>query len=112
MCDDDDGDPYRVLRSEFVTARKQYLCYACGEPIALKTRHHVEVGTFGGDIDHLRHCLRCWAMMEALWDKGIRSVDPGLCCGELWENPPEHVAALAFLLPGESPAMPKREGVR
>jgi hypothetical protein len=49
-------------------------------------------------------------MVEALWKRnreageGWLAVDLNLNCGEVWRDPPEDVAALAFLLPGEDPA--------
>lgn len=101
MCDDFLEDT-TILHSDFVRAAKDHRCMACCETIHKGDRHHVYTSVFEGSVSSDRHCSRCWAICEALWrERGAVSIDLGLDCGETWEEPPEHVAALAFWLPGE-----------
>lgn len=101
MCDDyDDGDG-TVLVRRFITARKEHRCFARDERIAVGARYHRDTAAHDGTVSSFVHCTRCWAIVEALWSQGMRYVDFDLNCGDTWEDPPDHVAALAFALPGE-----------
>lgn len=102
MCDDDSYANANLQR-RFVTARKQHECYSCDEAIGVGHRYHLDINAAEGRITVTKHCLRCWAMVEALWKRGVPWVSYDLNCGELWEGPPPEVAALAFALPGETP---------
>lgn len=107
MCDIADG--YNdITNHEHRTARKEHVCEGCGETIRKGDTYHHTSALFDGHWSTWKHCERCNAMMQALFaeaDDPI-AIDPGLNCGETWESigygaPPEHVAALAFWLPGE-----------
>lgn len=103
MCDYDGDGADVVLRSAFVTARKVHKCFACRERIKAGDRYHIEQGKWDGEFTTYKHCLRCWSMVQALWRiKGLTFVEFGLDCGEIWDDPPESVAALAFALPGDA----------
>lgn len=100
MCDDD-GDGSRLLVRRFMTARKARRCFACNETIAPGATYHRDTAAHDGTVSSFVHCPRCWAIVEALWKDGRRYVDFDLNCGEIWDDPPPEVAALAFALPGE-----------
>ncbi len=56
--------------------------------------------------DEITHCLRCSAIVDALrprlaFDNLFTTDTLALDCGEVWEDPPDEIAALAFVLPGE-----------
>lgn len=99
-----DGDPNTVERHECRRARKAYECFACREPIAIGHRYHVTACLDDGRWYTVRHCLRCYLILEALWLYDGGPVQWDLNCGETWEEPPEAVAALAFLTPAEAQA--------
>lgn len=100
MCDA--GDDYATtLVSTWRTANKQHRCCACMEPIASGSKYHFETSVYDGEVMSIKHCSRCWAMCKALWRRSPDAIDLRLQCGELWEDPPEDVAALAFALPHE-----------
>jgi hypothetical protein len=102
MCDDwDDGDPPDVVVHEWRRARKAHLCFACREPIRAGDRYHLSRQLRDGRWDDWKHCARCWAMCEALWAKGVDTIDYRLDCGEVWESPPPEIERLAFMLPRE-----------
>jgi hypothetical protein len=103
MCDEADG-ACDVWRSRDVTARKPHKCMACRETIAPGHRYHRVDSLYDGQWSRWVHCARCWTMWSAIrdvadWDS---YVDPYLNCGEAWDDPPEHVARLAFALPGDA----------
>lgn len=108
MCDIAD-DSCDVWREREIVARKAHTCMGCDEPIQPGHTYHQVVMMYDGMWDRWAHCLRCWAMFDAIADKlrketgCIPAIDPQLDCGERWENPPDAVAELAFLLPGERP---------
>ncbi len=99
MCDDDITS--KNLQRRYLVARKPHACYACGEAITAGSRYHFDVEICDGSLQSFKHCVRCWKMVEALWRTGIHWVDFSLACGEIWDDPPPEVAALAFALPGE-----------
>lgn len=97
MCDYDYDEDGGVWDPHHVVARKEHRCYACAETIA-PGHEYVRTGSLSdGQWETYRHCLRCWAMCEALWARVEGPIDVGLCCGETWEAPPDAIAALAFL---------------
>jgi hypothetical protein len=98
MCDAQSGDySQRIVRR----ARRWHECWACREPIEPGTYYALNNGVGDGFWWTIKHCMRCDAMVKALHDRGVRVVDLDLNCGEIWERPPEHVAALAFALPSD-----------
>lgn len=68
MCD---GDIYlpQMLRDDFVRAAKEHWCCACGEVIRKGERYHYRQEVYEGSIDTAKHCVRCYAICEALWDR-------------------------------------------
>lgn len=109
MCDA--ADDYSTFHNErVVRARKAHRCLGCREHITVGQPCRYTSGLFEGAIYSYRHCLRCAAMIDALYarmrdggEQGPIAIDPGLDCGEIWDDPPPAVALLAFLLPGETP---------
>lgn len=103
------AEPYAVTSEETRVAGKTHRCDACHEPI---TRGHAYVRFFGvwdGYAEAVKRCLRCQKIFEHLVERGreadtypAQRLDCGYTYGEEWgEDPPEHIAALAFALPGE-----------
>lgn len=104
MCDIADGT-CPIWEERELTARKAHACMACRQAISPGHRYHRVDSMFEGHWDHWVHCLRCWAIYDAIRARlppyEPICIDPRLNCGELWADPPPEVAALAFLLPGE-----------
>lgn len=100
MCDYD-GEYATSFTATWPRARKPHRCDACKETIPPGTKYRRQGYAFEGSAYTAIHCPRCWAMVKALEDKPGRRgpIDTNLDCGEVWENPPEEVAALAFALP-------------
>lgn len=100
---------YSVYRETRRKARKQRACSACAEPI-LPGNTYFDICAIQGreKPECLARCERCQAI-----HKHLRSLEPGemwpaerLDCGEEYrehwgKEPPEHIAALAFALPGD-----------
>lgn len=107
MCDDGyDADPSGFWRQQKRKARKQHKCWSCREAILPGHTYQVSAVGWDGQVTSWKHCLRCAELIELLksrmdsWTTDIMDLD----CGEVWEDPPPEVAALAFVLPGEVPA--------
>lgn len=94
-----------------VGSRTETECSACDEVIPLG-EHHTSVRIlFEGRWETLRRCRRCQAIHEHLRSlehnrHGDAWPDDRLSCGHEYDDvhgvpPPPHIAALAFLLPGE-----------
>lgn len=94
MCDYDGNA--KVVTETVRKAAKQHRCYGCDEAIRPGDRYQYTSGIWE-EPDSFKHCLRCAAMLDALPNGAIYSLD----CGETWIEPPEHIAALAFWLPGD-----------
>jgi hypothetical protein len=114
-----DGDYCSVWEDRWVTARKEHVCFACAEAIVKGQRYHVTFSVYDGRADTTKRCARCQAIFEHLSGRMKEHgdeeefCDAELKCGheyeERWnEPPPEHIAALAFWLPGDPlPAPPE-----
>lgn len=109
MCGEADGY-CDVYDSRDVVARKDHACMACHETIASGHTYRKTDSLYDGSWEHWKHCLRCWAIFDAIQDAmrdayGPIAIEPGLDCGERWEDnfgpPPPEVEALAFALPGD-----------
>ena len=101
MCDADDGPS--ACHETWRTARKEHDCYACGEVIRRGDRYHFTSGIWDGYPGSFKHCARCWKMFQ--WILGwsdAEAVRYDLGCGEVAENPPDDVAALAFMTADEA----------
>ncbi len=104
MCDLD-GEVAEVQDTYTRRARKDYWCCACGDKIE-RTHLYKRTGAlFDGSWSTYRHCLRCWAMLDAIFKRG-ESASWYLDCGESWEDVfgelPDDVARLAFMTPEEA----------
>lgn len=107
MCDDD----YQSveLQSRWQRARKEHQCFACRETIRPGDHYHLTVQKYD-NLEHFKHCARCWAVVSALLDAGAHSVQWNLNCGTPYEEAfgepiPEEVARLAFLTRDEAQAL-------
>lgn len=116
MCDGYDDEGPEVWSEQWRTARKEHRCYACRETVRPGDRYHVFRSLFDGRWSTTKHCARCWEMVEQIQNADFSNgvVELGLNCGHTWaelagEPPPEHIAALAFWLPGDP--LPNGEGV-
>jgi hypothetical protein len=96
MCDEN-GERPQAWNATYRKARKEHQCYACDEAIRKGDRYRYSSGIWDHEPESFKHCLRCSTLLEAL----PSGAQLDLNCGEVWENPPEHIAALAFMLPGE-----------
>jgi hypothetical protein len=109
---DDDGES--VVRHDVDTrvARKAHVCSACRGPIRVGDLYTREAMLWGGSWEVVKRCPRCQAIFAHLSARiraeGDRQehCDPRLNCGheykEKWDTePPPHIAALAFWLPGD-----------
>lgn len=106
MCDDWSDGP-SAWSERYRVARKEHHCCACRETIRVGDRYHYASGVWDGSGGSFKHCLRCWAMLEALEGK-IEGAVLTLDCGEDWTKTigelPEDVAALAFMTRDEMQA--------
>lgn len=104
-----DGEPVDVERSGFRRARKPHRCCACNETIQVGHRYHYSFEIFDGSADSWKRCARCQLIYEHLvavlpYDE---APDYELNCGHTYEEvhgepPPDEIAALAFLSPGDA----------
>lgn len=105
MCDSWSDEACEVWNERTKKARKPHKCTGCGEVIAASHRYRHTTTIFDGCVSVYKHCLRCAAIVDALKDR----LDPErfteetlfLNCGEVWDDPPPEIAALAFWTPGE-----------
>lgn len=109
MCDYGEDDETDVWVFEWIKARKQHHCCACDEPIEPGHVYHSYKALRDGVWSRWIHCARCWYMCKKLWARNDgAAINLELNCGEVWEEPPEDVAALAFMLPEDhQPAVRK-----
>jgi hypothetical protein len=100
MCD---GDAPSASSDRWRTARKEHQCCGCGETIRRGDRYHFTSGIWDGEPASFKHCARCYAMWEALVDRADARevVRYDLSCDDEWRDPPDDVAALAFMTPDE-----------
>jgi len=101
MCDGEFEGSVRI-ESSWRKARKTHRCFACRREIRVGDRYHREFQEYEGEADFYKHCARCWAIVEALFENGAESVQWDLACGTDWvaafgDDPPENVARLAFV---------------
>ena len=108
MCDYDCEESV-ALEYVWRKARKEHRCYACWRLIHPGDSYHRSAQVFEGKVLGFAHCPRCWAIMEALFESGVDVVQWDLNCGETWENPPDDVAALAFMTAEEAQSLPRGE---
>jgi hypothetical protein len=110
--DTTDCEPWDVYSEQRKRrARKDHVCYCCAETIRRGDLYVYEFAVFEGSPDEIKRCLRCQAIYDHLVSRhrGMEdtAVDRELKCGHTYrevfaEDPPEHIAALAFALPGDS----------
>ncbi len=102
-------DPYLVYRETRRRARKAHVCTACDEAIAPGLTYWAVAALYRDHtVEAVKRCERCQAMHVHLRGLGSPLVWPAeaLDCGENYVfewgmEPPDHIAALAFVLPGE-----------
>lgn len=84
---------------------------ACSLVINPGDVYHMQENLYDGSWDRWRHCARCWEMFEHILNNSddIIAIDPYLNCGQLWEDPPDRIASLAFMLPEEIAAKAEKE---
>jgi hypothetical protein len=115
MCDLADG--YNLVsRNDLRRAAKEHECMACGETIRKGDLYNNGASLYDGHWTSWKHCLRCDAMFHHIESESdeMLAIDVHLDCGKTWESafgvsPPEHIAALAFWLPGEDLPKPPTE---
>jgi hypothetical protein len=93
---------------EWRKARKAHDCAAVGCDINVRPgdRYHIVTYIGDGEVRKYKHCPRCWAICEALWNAGAEGIDLELNCGEEWtENwSAAEPAHLAFMTADEAQA--------
>jgi hypothetical protein len=115
MCDYD-ADPVAAYKETWRKARKDHWCCACRETIPRGHLYHYCSFVFDGRGESLKHCARCWEIylfISDAQDDPRASVNLELNCGMSWkdafeEDPPEEVAALAFMTPEEGQKLAER----
>lgn len=107
-----DGMGPDVIRLSGHTARKEHRCDACGEKINPGNRYESLFQVADGEVYTCKRCRRCCAIYDHLYDLMVSDSeelpDWELKCGHTYEErwgvrPPDSIAELAFLLPGEEP---------
>jgi len=117
----DDGESVENYQSGHVVARVEHGCACCPELIRPGDTHYRASWLYEGKYETFRRCARCHLLYLALVklhkerkivdDFGdLMGVDPELNCGHTFEKifghePPEELARLAFLTPGEVQAL-------
>lgn len=104
---DDCYDSYEEIPRK---ARKEHKCDACKELIPVGVTYTRVYTLYDGQKETIKRCVRCQMMHEHLRKRGRPDdmyPDEKLNCGESYqdhweEDPPDDIAALAFLLPGET----------
>jgi len=104
MCDSIEGycDIYENSR---IKARKPRKCDACDEVIAKSHFYHRETMLFDSQWENTNRCLRCEAIYQHLsikMSKEDMAPRPALDCGEVYQDPPESIARLAFITADEA----------
>ena len=104
MCD---GDPADAASDRWRKARKPHRCCACGETIRPGDHYHFTSGVWDGYPDSFKHCARCYRIWEKVLDRADHgdAVRYDLGCDEEWRDPPDDVAALAFMTADEAQAL-------
>ena len=111
MCDFVDGY-CDVWINRWIRARKARPCMACKEVIEVGDVYHKHEDLYDGAWQRWHHCARCWKMLVALeshLDDREIGVDPYLNCGEIWDDPPDDVVALAFMSHAEIASAAEKE---
>jgi len=85
------------MRETYRKARVTHVCFGCDETIRTGDRYRYLSGVWDHKGESFKHCIRCAALLDALPSGAMLGLD----CGEVWEDPPEHIAALAFWTPGD-----------
>lgn len=107
-----DGDYCDLVKERTQVARKPHKCAACHETIQPGQKYTYIFSRFYGANYITKRCERCQAIYDHLSERIANEgdceefCDAELNCGhpyeERWdEPPPEHIAALAFWLPGD-----------
>lgn len=102
MCEEFSGDEFcQIWDVTYQVARKEHTCCGCKETISPRQRYCKTVTMYEGSWEVFKNCLRCATMIEALKRRmGSYTTEIHyLNCGEVWDDPPADVAALAFALP-------------
>jgi hypothetical protein len=105
MCDVDYDEAVKVWDELTRKARMRHQCTGCREIIEPGHVYRRTATLFDGRWTTYKHCLRCSVIVDALRlkpDHEFGETTLLLACGEVWENPPPHIEALAFALPGEA----------
>ena len=101
MCDDYEGDMCDVWDETRRRARKRHECWACKEAILPGQIYQRSTVIWEGTAQSWKHCLRCAVLIDALKKRmGTYTTEIfDLNCGEIWNDPPPEIAALAFFPP-------------
>jgi len=103
MCDEGYDDTVSVWHETVRTARKEHTCRGCRETILPRNQYRVTNIVFDGTAWSRKHCLRCARVIDKLrvrMDEYTTEI-LDLNCGEVWEDAPADVAALAFWIPAD-----------
>jgi hypothetical protein len=112
-------EPVSVSHTAWRTARKEWHCSACQEPIPVGQTYRYVIFLFDGTWETFRRCQRCQIIHSHLSDRMRSEGDryeycaDALDCGDTYEErwdepPPEWLAALAFWRPDDPlPEAPK-----
>lgn len=106
MCEPDCDEYSSVSTHRWQRSKVDRECCACNATaIKRGDLYHVTASLYDGHWATYRHCARCWAIAEHLWETGVESVNIELDCGEPYEAPPDDPGhALAFMSDAEAQA--------
>jgi hypothetical protein len=108
MCEDFDGGDYEPVHRQtwrWQRSRAERECCACEATIRVGALYHYSAWLSDGSWTQIRHCARCWAIVEHLWSVTDRAIDIRLGCGETYDAPPDDPGhALAFMSDAEAEA--------
>lgn len=104
-----DEGSLEMYRSRVQRSRKERVCCACNEPVRAGDLYQYTFGIWDGEPSKYVHCLRCYKILDVLCQRD-QSPQMDLGCGHEWkeifdEEPPEEIAALAFMTHEEIQAM-------
>lgn len=115
-----DGDPCEFYKTRNIKARKQHQCDACKASIPAGAYYNQTAAKFDGELESFKRCGRCELIYRHLEERMKREGDydevPAwlLDCGhdyqERWEqDPPDDIAALAFMTDEEAGMLLQKE---
>lgn len=80
----DGGDRAEFYKSKIIKARKDHICYECGEPILKGDSYERVTAKWDRDIDTIKTCRNCLSIREEFFCDGYLH-------GTMWDDYEEHI---------------------